>query len=80
MGMKDRVLKYMQEHKSITTYDAFVDLGNTRLSEYIRQLRQEYRIADEWISTTNRYGEKIQYKRYWLEEENQMDIYDYDIN
>ncbi len=72
--MRERVLQYIRDFGSITTYNAFIDLGCTRLSEYIRQLRREYHIADEWISTTNRYGEKVQYKRYWIEE--QLDIYD----
>lgn len=66
--MRERVLNYIREFGSITTYDAFVDLGCTRLSEYIRQLRLEYNIADEWISRINRYGEKVQFKKYWLEE------------
>ena len=69
--MKDRVLKYMKDFKSITTYQAFTDLGNTRLSEYIRQLRLEYDIADEWVQANNRYGEKIKYKRYWLKNDKQ---------
>lgn len=67
--MKERILSYMKEHKFITTYDAFVDLGCTRLSEYIRQLRLEYFIADEWLTTTNRYGEQVKYKKYWIEEQ-----------
>ena len=67
--MKERVLNYMKEFGSITTFNAFVDLGCSRLSEYIRQLRQEYIIADEWIATTNRYGEKVKFKKYWLKEE-----------
>ena len=67
--MRKRVLNYIKEFGSITTYNAFIDLGCTRLSEYIRQLRKEYDIADEWISTTNRYGESVKYKRYWIEEE-----------
>jgi hypothetical protein len=66
--MRERVLNYMKEFGSITTFNAFIDLGCTRLSEYIRQIRLEYKVADEWIHTTNRYGEKVQYKRYWLEE------------
>lgn len=65
--MRERVLKYIKDFGYITTYDAFVELGCTRLSEYIRQLRQEYNIADEWIFTTNRYGEKTMFKKYWLE-------------
>ena len=67
--MKERVLNYMKEFGSITTYNAFIDLGCTRLSEYIRQIRIDYDVKDEWIHTTNRYGEKVQYKRYWIEEE-----------
>ena len=66
--MRERVLSYIMEFGSITTKQAFTDLGCTRLSEYIRQLRLEYNIADEWVSTINRYGEKVQYKKYWLEE------------
>ena len=65
--MKNRILKMLQEQGSITTWEAFTELGCTRLSEYIRQLRTEYNIKDEWITTKNRYGEKVQYKRYWLE-------------
>lgn len=64
--MKDRVLRYMNDYGSITTRQAFVDLGCTRLSEYIRQLRLEYEIADKWIQRKNRYGEKVHFKKYWI--------------
>lgn len=63
---KDRVLDYMNEFHSITTWQAFKDLGITRLSEYIRQLRLEYEIADKWIQRKNRYGEKVHFKKYWI--------------
>ena len=66
--MRDRVLNYIKEFGSITTLDAFVDLGCTRLSEYIRQLRLHYNVKDKWESTKNRYGEKVEFKRYWIEE------------
>ena len=64
--MKNRILDYIKEFGSITTKDAFIDLGCTRLSEYIRQLRLQYNIVDEWISSTNRYGERVIYKKYML--------------
>ena len=66
--MKERILRLLKEQESITTWEAFTELGCTRLSEYIRQLRLEYDIKDEWIVTQNRYGEQVQYKRYWLNE------------
>jgi hypothetical protein len=66
--MKFRVLNYINQFGSITTWEAIKELGCTRLSEYIRQLRQELPIEDEWVESINRYGEKVQYKRYWIEE------------
>jgi hypothetical protein len=66
--MKNRILKYIRDFGSITTFEAFTELGCTRLSEYIRQLRLEHNVLDKWINDTNRYGEKVQYKKYWLEE------------
>lgn len=67
--MKDRVLKYMQDFGSITTKQAFIDLGNTRLSEYIRQLRLDMDIDDIWIKSKNRYGEIVHFKKYWIRKE-----------
>ena len=64
--MKERILNYMKDFGTITTFEAFTELGCTRLSEYIRQLRQDYQIDDEWISTRNRYGEGVKYKKYIL--------------
>lgn len=65
--MKNRVLQYMKDFGTITTFEAFTELGCTRLSEYIRQIRQDHIVSDEWVSATNRYGEKVQYKKYRLE-------------
>lgn len=66
--MKNRILNYIKEFGSITTKDAFIDLGCTRLSEYIRQLRLEYNIEDKWEKGINRWGEQTEFKRYWLGE------------
>lgn len=65
--MKERVIKYIEEFGSITTFQAFTDLGCTRLSEYIRQIREERPVYDETISTKNRYGEKVWYKKFFFE-------------
>ena len=66
MTMKERVFNYIKDFGSITTLQAFTDLGCTRLSEYIRQLRLEYEIDDEWVSDKNRYGEKVEFKKYFF--------------
>ena len=64
--MKERIFNYIKDFGSITTYEAFTELGCTRLSEYIRQLKKEYTILDEWITGKNRYNEKVEYKKYML--------------
>lgn len=67
--MKQRVLNYIIQFGSITTKQAFEDLGCTRLSEYIRQLRCEMQIEDEIITGINRYGEKVHWKKYYIKGE-----------
>ncbi len=64
--MKDIVLEYLETHGTITTKEAFEKLGCTRLSEYIRQIRLEQPVHDEWIPSVNRFGQKVKYKKYWL--------------
>jgi hypothetical protein len=59
----------MREFGSITTLNAFIDLGCPRLHEYIRQIKKDHKVNDEWVHTINRYGEKTKYKRYLLDEE-----------
>ena len=66
--MKQRIIDYINKFGSITTFQAFVDLGCTRLSEYIRQIRQERVVLDETISKKNRYGENVWYKKFYFEE------------
>ena len=68
--MKERVLKYIQDFGSITSFEAFTELGCCDLQHYIMVLRQEYIIEDEWISTKNRYGDSVKYKKYWIKENN----------
>lgn len=63
---KGRVLNYMKDCGSITTWEAFTQLGITRLSEYIRQIRLEYEVTDEPVHRTNKYGEKVTFKRFYL--------------
>lgn len=65
--MKDRILKYMKDFGSITTREAMIDLGCADLQHYIRVLREEYYVADKWIQGTNRWGEKVKFKKYWIE-------------
>jgi hypothetical protein len=52
-----RLLDYLKEFKHITSLDAIRDLGNTRLSATIYELRKDgYNIESEDIKVANRWG------------------------
>ena len=64
---KDRILQYIREFKSISSWEAYADLVITQLGARIDQLKKEgYEFRSEWESSTNRYGDKTEYKRYYL--------------
>lgn len=63
----ERILEYITEFGSITTLEAFKDLGCTRLASRICDLkRQGYAFDSEFVKSKNRYGEPVTYKRYRL--------------
>ena len=66
---KNRVLAYLRNHDGITSIQAFSDLGITRISARIADLRADgFIIASVRESGKNRYGEKTNYVRYILHE------------
>lgn len=67
MGHKERLLDYLKENGSITSMEAITELSNTRLSEYIRQLRNDgYTIINKHEAGINKFGNKTNYDRYIL--------------
>ena len=69
-GSKPRIIDYMKSHKGITSMDAFTDLGITRLSARIKELRESgYNISTIMIDGINRYGEPVRYGLYKLIED-----------
>lgn len=66
--MYDRILRHLQDFGSITSLEAIQEYGCTRLSHYIWLMRRKNNIdvKDETISTKNRYGEKVLFKKYFL--------------
>ena len=67
MTHKERTLDYIRQFGSITSLDAFKDLGNTRLSATIYALRKEgYNIVSIREKAKNRFDEDTYYDRYYL--------------
>ena len=68
MTQKERIINYIKQFGSITSLDAYKDLGTTQLGARIDQLKKEgYKFKTEWESGKNRFGDKTDYKRYYLE-------------
>lgn len=66
----DRVLAYIQTFGSITSLEAFRDLGVTRLSARIYELRaRNINIDSTSVTSKNRYGENCTYAKYFLRKE-----------
>ena len=72
----ERIIKYLEDFRSITTLDAFIDLGVCRLASRICELRKQgYAIKDKQECVLNRYGEKCYIKRYYIDEVKNGDCY-----
>lgn len=67
----ERIVEYMKSEGSITQIDALRELGCMRLASRVSELRKAgVPIVRTLETSKNRYGEKISYARYRLEEEN----------
>lgn len=69
MTQGEKVLEYMKKHGSITTMEAFMHFGITRLSARVFELREKgYMINSDPVKVKTRDGEKVTVARYTLEE------------
>lgn len=70
MGKKERLMSYLMDHGSITSFEAFTELFDTRLSDTIYRLEKEgHHFRRETIKRTGYYGNEVNFYRYYLEEE-----------
>ena len=64
-NQKKQILDYINEFGSISSYEAFSDLGIARLASRISELKKEgYDIVTEQKLGINRFGRKVRYFRY----------------
>lgn len=70
MTQAERIIEYIRDWGSITTRDAFLDLGIARLASRIYDLeKMGYEFNRKTKTTKNRYGEATHYTEYSLKEE-----------
>lgn len=64
---EQRVYDFMLEHNGITTYQANKELGETRLSARIFEIKAAgVKVEDEWLNVKNRYKEPRRVKKYFV--------------
>lgn len=65
----ERILRYLNDFKSITSAEAMTELGVYRLASRINDLKKMgYPIMKETVKGTNRYDETVRFARYSLGE------------
>ena len=69
MTQSMQIMEYMTQFGSISPYEAFADLGITKLATRISEMQREgVRIQKTWETSKNRFGKPVSYMRYRLEE------------
>lgn len=62
-NQKQRILDYIKQFGSITSKDAYVDLGITQLGARIDGLERDgYSFVKKWEKGKNRFNEEVTYK------------------
>lgn len=66
-NQREQVLDYIKDYGSITSFDAFVDLGIVCLPKRISELKREGHTFNIKVEKSkNRYGKPVSYNRYSL--------------
>ena len=67
MTQSERIIAYIEKYGSITPYEAFADLGITKLATRISEMTARGIEFDREMETSkNRYGQEVHYMRYSL--------------
>ena len=66
---KERVVEFITKEGSITSLDAFRELGCTRLSAVIFNLKEDgYEFETKFETKKNRWGDPVSFARYSFKE------------
>lgn len=69
LTQKDRILKWLEDFRTITSWEAYKELGITQLATRLYELKElGYKFSKETVCTKNRYGYPTHYDIYRLED------------
>ena len=67
MNQTKRLLAYLEQGQTINPLKAWNELGIYRLASRVCDLRKQgVKVKDEWLDVSNRYGEFVKVKQYYL--------------
>ena len=73
MTQKKAIVQYCRDNGSISTYEAFINLGITRLSARISELKDKgYVINKTGETKVGRYGRKVHFDHYKIVKEGEQ--------
>lgn len=69
MTQSERIIAYIEKYGSITPFEAFADLGITKLATRISEMSaQGMRFKKTMETSKNRFGKDVRYMRYSIGE------------
>lgn len=70
MTQNERIIDYLERYGSITPFEAFADLGITKLATRISEMtRDGIEFEREKVTGVNRFGDRCHFMRYKLKEQ-----------
>ncbi len=67
MTQAQRIVDYIKEHGSITPYEAFRDLGITKLATRVSEMQKSgIKFEKSLVKSKNRFGDAVTYMKYTL--------------
>lgn len=70
MSQRERIIQYIRDFGSITSWEAVKDLGCMRLGARIFELKKQgFTFGERLEKGKNRYGDPCHWKRFYLKEQ-----------
>lgn len=67
---RQKILKYILEFGSITSWEAYKDLSITQFATRVKELKKEgYKFQTRWEKRKNKEGKFVRFKRFYLSNE-----------
>ncbi len=64
---REKIVNYLYGFGSITSWEAYRDLGITQFAARVKELKEEgYQFTSKWENRKNREGKIVRFKRYYL--------------